>query len=170
MNLNSLKGFTLIEALVYLGLFSILMGGATVAAYNLFDAATHAGTQVMLQEETDFLLAKIDWVLSGTQAVTAPAAGASGNSLTVVKWDTSIGNPLVFTLSGTNLQLSKGGGTAVTLNNTNVAVTQISFNHIEGSGDGITPESVETAITTSARTASGAILMRQATTTVYLRH
>ncbi|KND51768.1 MAG: hypothetical protein ABA06_00710 [Parcubacteria bacterium C7867-001] len=164
-----MKGFTLLETLVYIALFTILIGGAVVGAYNLFEAAERGGTRVMLQEETDFLIAKVNWALSGAQAVTAPGVGTTGSALTVAKWDTSIGNPVVVAQNGTNLTLSKGGGSPAVLNNTNVFVTAFTVTHTEGSGDGITPESVEASVTLSARTPTGSLVMRQATTTVYLR-
>lgn len=163
------RGFTLIEALVYLSLFAILMGGAVVAAYNLFEAAERGATHVMLQEETDFLLAKVAWTLSGASGVTAPAAGATGSALTVAKWDTSLGSPFVLARSGNNLTLTRGTGAAALLNNTNVEVRSIAFKHIEGAGDGINPDSVETVITTAARTPNGFLLTKTATTTSYLR-
>ena len=168
--MTTYRGFTLIEAIVYLALFSILMGGGVVAAYNLFEAATHGGTRVMLQEESDFLMGKIEWTLSGVQAVTAPTAGTTGGALTVVKWNPPAGNPLQVAKNGTDLTLSQGGATAVILNNTNVSITNISFNHIAGSGDGINPEAVETVLTLTARTSNGFVLSRTATSTVYLRH
>jgi type II secretory pathway pseudopilin PulG len=169
MTIKRHRGFTLIEALVYLALFTILMGGAVAAAYNIFEAAERGGTRTMLQEETDFLIAKVNWALSGAEAVTAPGTGTTGGALTVVKWDTSIGNPVVITRNGTNLTMTKAGGSEIILNNTNVEVRDIQFTHTEGSGDGVNPESVTAVLLLSARTDTGAVLLRQATTTVYLR-
>jgi prepilin-type N-terminal cleavage/methylation domain-containing protein len=164
------RGFTLIEVLIYLALFAILMGGAVVAAYNLFEAATHGGTRTMLQEESDFLLAKVEWALGGAQAVTAPGTGTTGSTLSVVKWDTSVGNPIVFSLNNGNLLMSRGSNAPTILNNTNVVVSKITFTHNAGSGDGINPESVVTAITLTTHTSNGFTLSRAATTTVYIRH
>lgn len=163
------RGFTLIEAIVYLALFSILMGGGIVAAYSLFDATTRAGTRTILHEETDFLLSKVDWALSGAEAVTAPGAGATGSALTVAKWDASSGDPIVIAKNGDNLTMSRGGGAAEILNNTNVSVTSISFEHVADPGNGTVPEYVTAVIQTSAPTPSGALLTRVGTTTVYLR-
>lgn len=163
------RGFTLIEALVYLALFSILMGGAVVAAYNLFDSSTKVGTRTMLQEESDFMTAKIDWVLSGAKGITAPIAGMKGSSLTVAKWDTSLGDPMTIAESGGQLFLTRGANAPVVLNNTNTTITAILFNHIEGSGDGTVPEAVETVLTVSAYTPTGMLVTRTATSTSYLR-
>lgn len=170
MNLSRIpKGFTLIEALVYLALFSILMGGAAIAAYNLFDSAVKVGTRTMLQEEGDFMIAKIDWVLSGAKAVTAPAAGVTGSSLTVAKWNTALGDPMMVTKNGSELLLTRGTNAPVVLNNTNTTIDSITFNHIEGAGDGTVPEAVETVLTISAYTPTGVYVKRTATSTTYLR-
>ncbi len=166
---SSSRGFTLIEAIVYIALFSILIGGGVVAAYGLFDAVTRAGTRTMLSEETDFLLSKIDWTLSGAEAVTAPAAGASGSGLTVVKWSAPGGNPLIIAKNGGNLTLTEGSGSAETLNNTNVTVDSITFRHTAEPGNGTVPEYVEAVLHVSAYTPSGSLLTRVGTTTVYLR-
>ncbi len=166
----TIRGFTLIEAIVYLALFSILMGGGVVAAYSLFDATTRAGTRTMLQEETDFLLSKIDWTLSGAEAVTAPGAGAVGSALTVAKWDTSSGNPIVIAKNGDNLTMTRSGGSEEILNNTNVSVTAIAFEHVVDPGNGTVPEYVKAVIHTAAYAPGGSLITRVATTTVYLRH
>lgn len=163
------KGFTLIEALVYLALFSILMGGAAISAYNLFDASVKVGTRTMLQGESDFMMAKIDWVLSGAKAVTAPSVGVTGSSLTVAKWDTTLGDPMQVTQNGNQLLLTRGTNAPVVLNNTNTSIVSVSFNHIQGSGDGTVPEAVETVLTISALTQTGVTVTRTATSTTYLR-
>lgn len=169
MILRPSRGFTLIEALVYLALFSILMGGAVIAAYNLFEAAARGTTRTMLQEETDFLIAKATWAASGAKSITSPSAGTTGGALTVVKWDSSYGNPIVITTNGGNMVMTKSGGAQVVLNNTNVSVTHFSVTHDLGAGDGFSPESVTVALTLSARASDGALLSRAATTTVYIR-
>ena len=163
------RAFTLIEAIIYLALFSILMGGAAIAAYNLFDASTKAGTRTMLQGESDFMMAKIDWVLSGIKAVTAPAAGVTGSSLIVAKWDTSLGDPMTVAINGENLTLTRGTNPTVILNNTNTFVSSVAFNHIKNSGDGTVPEAVETVLTIWALTPAGATVTHTATSTVFLR-
>jgi type II secretory pathway component PulJ len=164
------RGFTLIEAIIYLALFSILMGGAVVAAYGIFSSATRVGTMTMLQEESDFMLAKIEWVLSGAKAITAPAAGVTGTSLIVAKWDTTLGDPITVAKNGADLMLTLGSNPPVTLNNTNTVIWAISFNHLQDTGDGQSPEALETVLTLSSYTPTGAQVLRTATSTVYVRH
>lgn len=170
--MKTVSGFTLIETIIYLALFGILIGGAVVASANLFESSGRAGTIAMLQEEGDFIDAKIDWVLYGAQAVTAPASGVDCTSpctLTAVKWDASSGNPFVMALTGSDLTLARSGGTPAILNNTNTLVTAFSVNHIAASGDGSNPEGVVVSFTLSAATPNGMTITRDFSTTNYIR-
>ncbi len=161
---NTSRGFTLIEAVIYLALFSILIGGAVVAAWSLFDAATRASTRTMLSEETDFLLSKIDWTLTSAEEVTLPGKNASGATLTVAKWDSV--TPVIVSWNSGDKDLFLDGER---LNNTNVTVESAVFRHVADQGAGTSPEYVEAVLTTAARTPIGDVVSKTGTTTVYLR-
>lgn len=158
------RGFTLIEAIIYLALFTILIGGSVIAAWSLFDAATRSGTRTMLSEETDFLLSKVDWALASAKEVTVPGPGASASSLTVAKWTS--GTPVVVSWSSGDKDLFLDGDR---LNNTNVEIEEATFRHVIDAGAGTSPEYVEAVLRTSARTPTGDLVYKTGTTTVYLR-
>ena len=52
-------GFTLIETVVYLGLFAILFSGGIAADYNVLETSGKNQSKAMIQEEGDFLIAKM---------------------------------------------------------------------------------------------------------------
>src|SRR3989344_9023228 len=106
-------GFTLIETLVYLGLFSILIGGALVAAFGIFESNGRNQTKAMVQEEGQFLAAKIDWVLSGVRSVDAPPASSPGSLLSVTKYG---GGTVEVSLAGTDMRIQRNAGPVRTLN------------------------------------------------------
>jgi len=164
-------GFTLIEVLIYLALFAVIIGGAFSAAYGIVESSGRNQTKAMLQEEGDFLIAKINWALSGARAVSSPAVGGGGSALSVAKWDTSIGDPVVVSLAGGNLNISRGGNAAQRLNNSNLEVScpHPCFTHISASGAGTNPESLETSFSISSRTPNGAAVRQDFFTTTYLR-
>lgn len=167
------NGFTLIEVMVYLGLFAILFGGVILAAYNIVESSDRNQTKAMVQEEGNFLMAKINWVISGAQSITSPAIGAAclapACPLSVIKWDTSIGNPVVVSLTGTDMTLTRGSNPPAVLNNNNVQIINLSFTHTNASGDGIDPESLKTQFTVSARMATGLNITEIFSSTDYLR-
>lgn len=166
------RGVTLIETMVYLALFALIIGGAVLSAYQIFESSGRSRTRSMLTEEGNFLSGKMLWALSGAHAVDAPAAPAAGapctqsNTLSVTKWDTTIG-VLVFAQSGGDLTLARSGGGAFVINNSNVAISALNFKHCYKGG--FTPESIEIAFTLSARTPSGAIISQDFSTGASLR-
>ncbi|HVU79834.1 MAG TPA: type II secretion system protein [Candidatus Paceibacterota bacterium] len=56
-----MKGFTLIETLIYISLFGLLLSGAVVSAYQILDGGARMKQALAVQEEGNFLLQKLDW-------------------------------------------------------------------------------------------------------------
>lgn len=167
-------GFTLIEVVIYIALFTIIVGGSFVTAYSVIESIGRNQTKAIIQEEGDFLIGKINWVFSGAQSVTSPAiitpaTSASGPTLSLAKWDALIGNPIVITLSGTDIVISRGPNPAQPLNNSNIEVNSLNFEHASASGDGTTPESVRSSFTLDSRTPTGEVISQDFSTTNYLR-
>jgi prepilin-type N-terminal cleavage/methylation domain-containing protein len=170
------SGFTLIETLVYLALFAILFGGGVTAAYSIAEGSGRDQTKAMVQQEGDFLTAKIDWVLSGTSDISAPVKGSSGSQLSVSKVALDNSNPPIVTvtpitidnISGNMILIYPSG--SFFLNNSNVSISNLNFTHREASGDGQTnPESVTASFTVVAKTQTGSVYTQDFTTTDYLR-
>jgi type II secretory pathway pseudopilin PulG len=157
------SGFTLIETLVYMTLFVILMGGAVISAFNMFQSSGKNQTKIMIQEEGNFLLAKINWSLSGIQSISFPASGSSGSLLSVTKSDTNIGSVDISNI-GTDIVMERLGYSA-TLNNSNVTISNLTFNH-ENQG-GI--EWIKTFFTLSTLTPDGKSVSQNFESTKYIR-
>lgn len=163
------KGFTLIEVIIYLALFGILMSGAVVTAFSLFESSGRNQNSIMLQEEGSFILAKISATLSGAEAVILPDENSSGSTLSVVKWDAGAGNPIVINMDGDNIVLSHSSNPSVPLNNSNVYITNLNFTHNQNLGEGSRPESVTASFTANTRTPNGQIISKNFSNTDYLR-
>ena len=163
---KSARGFTLIETVVYLGLFAIIMGGAVVTSYDVFESSGRNQTRALLEVEGGFLVAKIGWAVSGAQAVNLPAVGTIGSLLSVTKWDVSIGTVTVG-LSGNDMIIARSGNPSQVLNNTNVVVENLLFTHAYGGG--VNPESVQVSFRIRARDPRGAMLSQDFSNVLYLR-
>lgn len=81
------RGFTLIEMLVYIGLFSIIIGGLISSIYYISQNTQSTSNKVLTQEEINFVKKKIDWALNEVESVSA-----SGSSLNINK---SAGNIII---------------------------------------------------------------------------
>lgn len=122
------SGFTLIETIIYLALFSIVIGGGMVAVFQVIQSASASNNHIIVQEEGNFLLRKIDWALTVATVISQPLSNATGTSLEI----NSGANKLTFTLNSTSssLTLKRGiviGVDGIPLNSSGVAVSDLSF-------------------------------------------
>jgi len=171
-------GFTLVEVLVYLGLFVILCGGAVVSAYNIVQISNRNQTKSMVQEEGNFIIAKINWVLSGVDAINQPAVGTSGSLLSINKvtgldaLNQPIITPITIGFPTGDVIISYPNNpvpNTFTLNNSNIKISNFNFTHNSGSGGGTNPESIQASFTINAKTETGADYSQIFSTTVFLR-
>ena len=119
------------EVLIYTFLTMFILGGMLLAVYNIIEGSTVLGGEIIIQEEANFLLRKIDWALSGVSDINIPVPGNSGSALSVDK-DGSI---IQLDLDSGNLRIDKGSGPII-LNSEYVTVSSLSFEHIPASGSG----------------------------------
>ena len=157
---------TLIETLVYLALFAILFGGAINASYNVLELGARNQTKVIVQQEGDFLLAKIDWVLSGVDTINDPAAGVSGSMLSVNKvmgldpvTNLPIIEPVTISFPSGDMVIgypNRPTPNIIALSNSNIKITDLNFEHVKSTSNDAEPESIKTTFTITAKTDSGA--------------
>ncbi len=134
------KGFTLIEVVVYLGLFSLLFVGVLSTALSVTETGERTQARVVLGQEANFLRAKVNREIDLAASISVPATNATGSVLSVV---TPAGT-VSFDALGSEARLQRGSGTWSTLNASNVQVSNLAFQHTVVSG---TPDSVLIAYT-----------------------
>lgn len=156
------RGFTLLEMIVYLGLFGMIMTGAVVSAYTIFESSLHNQTKAMVLEEGSYLVGKLDWALSSAASVTVTA-----NTLSITQFDGAV---LTFTVNGGEMTLS---GATLPLSNSNVSVDATPavalFEHTLATGEGINPERVRAAFRLTTHTSDGFVYIQDFSTAKYLR-
>lgn len=81
-----LQGFTLLETIIYIGLFSTLFTGIIGSVYPLFTSAGLQNKQITTQTETAFILEKIEYIISESNTTPAsvvviPSPGQSSSTL-----------------------------------------------------------------------------------------
>lgn len=67
------NGFTLIETIVYIALFSILMTSTLITVYELLSSVEINKTALIIQTEGTFINSKLRWAITGASAVTSPS-------------------------------------------------------------------------------------------------
>ncbi|MEK7664228.1 MAG: prepilin-type N-terminal cleavage/methylation domain-containing protein [Patescibacteria group bacterium] len=111
------QGFTLIESIIYLALFTIVLGGGMAATYQVIEATNAASNHIILQAEANFLFRKIDWAFTGAESIALP----NTYTLNIVK-----NTPLTITATEGDLTLQRASNAPVVLNSSRVAVNSFS--------------------------------------------
>ena len=112
------------ETIIYIALFSLLMSGAVIGAYNLLEGSDRNIVATSIQEEGTFLNRKINWALSGATGVTV---SGGGQSITITRPDLGLESPLVISGEGSNATISRGTAGPVLLNRERYPVSSLKF-------------------------------------------
>jgi hypothetical protein len=106
--------------------------------------------------------------MSGVRSINQPSVNATGQpTLSVDKWGSPYGNPVVIDTSGTTMRIKDGAHAVSVLNNTNITVVLLTFDHLYAGGT--SPESVTAHLTLSTRTSAGLLIQETFSTTSYVR-
>lgn len=136
-----MRGFTLIETLVYIALFGMLMSGAIAAIATIQSTAARNSAQALMLEEGMFLLE------------TLQAAASRGDDLTN------------FHVSGTTLMQEKVSGD-VPVSGNQVQVRDLSF--VRNDATGTEPESIDIRFILSTITDTGSTVTRAFSARTYI--
>lgn len=161
-----MRGFTLIETLIYIALYTLIIGGVVVSVYSIIESSNRNQAKAMLHEEGLFILGKLESSLANADNALTPdpaTLSITDNSLSSSK------NPTVFSVASGNLSVTRGNSPSEILNNSNVTVTNSSFVYTTQSGDGVLPEKVEISFTFETATLNGTKVIENFSTTKYLR-
>ncbi len=156
MIMHRSRGFTLIETLVYLAIFSVLISSVVMAAYLLLQSGGKVQTQAMVIQEEQFVMATIMRHVGDANSISVPAAGTIGTALTLRSFGGTIHT---ISLSDSDILLN-----GVALNNTSVRMKNLSFQRSASA-----PESITVKFITSANVPNGQTVSFSASATKYLR-
>lgn len=117
----------MIEAILYIGLFSIIMGGLLVAAFAMLEATAEIETDILVNEESNFLISKVSRLIADAYSITAPNI-STPTSTSLVVLLTATSTPITIQLDSTNMVWSVGA-TDTILNDTGVKVADLKFEY-----------------------------------------
>ncbi|HEX7042243.1 MAG TPA: prepilin-type N-terminal cleavage/methylation domain-containing protein [Patescibacteria group bacterium] len=138
------KGFTLVELLLYTGLFTILLVVLLEVFSAIIDVQLTSQSTTSTTQDGQYILARLSYDLGRATAITSPSGlGTTAFSLTV----TISGNPVTFSLSNGNLD---EGSTQ--LNGYDTTVSSFSVKRLQ-STNGI--DSITVAFTLTSKTKNG---------------
>ena len=116
---NRQQGFTLFEVLIYIALFTLVIGGGVMTTFRLFDGSAQVQAITEGEIELNFVLRKIDWALNGASNV---SVSADQNTLTVLN------NAIAYEFTETNDRVTiTFAGNEYDLSSDRINITDIEF-------------------------------------------
>lgn len=156
-----MRGFTLIETVIYIALLGFLMTGALTASADLIESAGRSNGHATVEDEGSFVSRKLEWALTGmTAAPTLDTTTYCQNKLTLTKTGNQL-NPVVFQYNSGNksIEMKEGATGPNALTTSNVSVSCLSFTSIAAQGSG--PAGVSASFTINGVSFSVTKYLRQ---------
>lgn len=147
---QKLKGFSLIELVLYVGLLAFLLTSLGVLANTSFKTRSRQQVVIEVEQQGMAITQIISQTIRNSSSITLPAAGSSATSVTLTVPDAAK-TPTVFSLSGTTFQMIENS-TATLLTNTQVQVSDLSFKNLSAVA---TPGTVKFQFTLSYANSGG---------------
>ncbi len=125
------RGFTLIEMIVYIALFTILLTSGFTAAFQIIKSGDNLDSKLRTEEEGNFILHKIAWSLSSLDPVTSPVISGTACNQNLTTYRTDLPNPVSVRLhqvSGINyIEIEDDGVSYYPISTANVTVSCLNF-------------------------------------------
>jgi len=129
MKRETQRGFTLIELLLYIALTSFLLVAISGFLGVMLEARIKNQTIAEVEQQGLAAMHTMLQSIRNAEAITSPSQGASASSLTL-DVVTSGDDPTTFDLSSGVLRIQEGIGSAVSLTNSRVTASAVTFTNL----------------------------------------
>jgi hypothetical protein len=124
-----MKGFTLIEFLLYIGIFIIIFVFIIGFFWNIIFGSIKETNYQEVQQNGRFVLSKITQEIKKATAINNPAFGISSSTLSLAMKNPSL-NPTIIDLSGGKIRIKRGASVPYDLNSIQVKIVGLKFTNI----------------------------------------
>lgn len=137
------KGFTLIELMIYIAIFSVLIVVLSELFSAILNVKKESEANTAVQQDVSYLMTRFMYDISRASSVTVPSTlGETGSSLQIV----IDGINYSYALSGGQLTLTNNNGTD-SLSSSETTVSNLSFTRL---GSGSTKDSIRFSFTVTS--------------------
>lgn len=133
-NTKTQSGFTLIEMIFYMLFITLIIGGSLGIVYQLLSNSDSLKSGTAVEEEANFILKKIIWVLNDVSLINSPAINGTSTSLSVEKHDFT-DNPVVVSLGSGVIKIKRGSSPVLGLHGGRFMASDLNFRLIREGSD-----------------------------------
>ena len=139
------QGFSMIEMIIYIAIFSVLVGALVDFSLNINNSRLHAQMMLEVKDQGADLMRTLTTSIKNATAINTPGAGVSSGVLSLNTSSPST-TPTIFSENGEALFITEGASSAVALTNNKVKITNLTFTNVSKAG---TPGIIEIRFTIS---------------------
>jgi hypothetical protein len=149
---SKVKGFSLLEVLMYVSVSSVLLFSMTLFITFLLGSRVKSETIANVNYQGEQVMRLLTTTIRNGTSVISPSIGTGSASLSVTVTDPSL-SPTVFDVSSGTIRIKEGGGPIIPLTNSRVVVSPLLFENVSSSSS--TEKSIRISFTISHNNASG---------------
>jgi prepilin-type N-terminal cleavage/methylation domain-containing protein len=125
------KGFTLIEVLLYISLVGVIVLSMSAFVYAMRQSQNKTNTITEVEQQGVQVMQTITQTVRNAISITTPTTGTSGATLTL-----SVNGPTTntFDLSSGVMRITQGASPAVSLTNSRVTASALTFSNLSTTG------------------------------------
>ena len=146
-----MKGFTLIELVVYAGILAIILVLIFNFSWQIIYGEIKSQTLLETQQNARFAMEKITRNIEKASAINSPAPGSSSNTLSLKMPETNL-DPTVFEIFNDKLRIIEGTNTPLELTSDRVLVKNLQFTNLSYQN---TPGTIRIEITIDHKNPTG---------------
>ena len=133
------NGFTLIELILYIAIFSIIMIGLVQVSWTVIGAGSKSSVQEEVFSQARYLSEKLKYEIRNANGINIGTSNfdtnlASSSALQLSLIQDAPDNPTIINVSSGKAQIKKGSAAAVSLNSNDTVVQDLTFSNYS-SGD-----------------------------------
>lgn len=132
-NPKPISGFTLIELLLYVSIASIMFLSISVFLASFLESRIKNQTIAEVEQQGLQVIQSIGQIARNAEAINSPSVGTSAST---VSFDvvTGANDPTIFDLSSGAIRITEGAGSAVSLTNSRVTASNLTFYNLSRTG------------------------------------
>lgn len=123
------KGFTLVEALLYITMVLIIVGSSSVVFITILESRVKNQTIIEVEHQGAQVLEVISQVIRNAENINSPSMGISSSILSLDVTDSSK-DPTIFDLSSGVVRIKEGANSEIALTNDRVIVSNLLFQNL----------------------------------------
>lgn len=123
------KGFSLIETIVYIAIFSMFIGALVTFTLNINSSRLKSQTMLEVKGQGADLMRILTKTITNATAINYPGTGLDSGTISVNTID-ALKTPTIFSGSGEAIYITEGANSALVLTNNKVKVTNLSFTNV----------------------------------------